>query len=214
MKKLFVSGFISLFIFTGTGCTVLKATDEPTATETPKTDASADTSSKEKTAQVEETFIACQEPTSIPVVPSNAGGNFNIENATIDLRIGDVSSVIGETPCPSDACLVMTPYDLSKAGSPTGSDLTFFFDRSVSNISLTLCDASQALTAHGYVDTPGIQEDEVRTIDATEESACGNRVLSFDPPIHRLTIQGNDDDANLTWGVDDIVVSWSCESSS
>lgn len=157
MKKLFASGFISLLILVGWGCTVVETADEQTVTETLQTDTYANPSGDDQTVQVDETLVACQEPTSIPVVRSNAGGNFIIENVNINPDIGDVSTVIGETPCPSDACLVMTPKDLSKTGSPMGSDLVFFFDRAVSGISFSLCDTSHAMTAHGYVDTPGAQ---------------------------------------------------------
>jgi hypothetical protein len=87
----------------------------------------------------------------------------------------------------------------------------FTFDLFVSDVSFTVYDAAYAMEAHGFVDTPGAVEDEERTVLPSGESACVSQKLSFDSPVNRATIVGSNDDADLTWGVDDVNITWSCE---
>ncbi|TAL49808.1 hypothetical protein EPN81_04665 [Patescibacteria group bacterium] len=206
--------YISLLLLLGIGCATSVPRDEAVSDQTPLDEASSVVDAVEDSQPEpvpEEELVVCSEPTSIPVSTSDLGGGIYVDKISVNPYVGNVASDIGGTVCPSDACLVLPPLDFVKAAPPSASSLSFSFTRNVEQVSFTVCDSSVALEAHGYVDTPGAQEDEVRTLDATGESICAERSITFDPPVQRLTVRGNDSDEDKTWGVDDILVTWACD---
>lgn len=150
---------------------------------------------------------ACPSPTMV-AVSTGSTGDLAFTNGSLHPDVGEVQA--DASTCAGATCLVMTQQQLF-GGSPFASDAVFFFTRPVSSLDVTVCGNDTAMSVHGYVDTPGAQQDETRSVSVSGAQACTDQHLTFHPAVNRATFEGNDADTDQTWAIRSATVSWSCE---